>query len=102
MLWTDRRGEPLGPSEGEETAVAYSMGSGRDLHFVAGVGDDARILRNHIYRYKNAKTIDVILGEEELRYGQNRTRLEGPRRGVPDAIVNTVLYDNRTAGTGAR
>jgi hypothetical protein len=102
VLWTDRRGEPLGPSEGEETAVAFSMGSGRDLHFVAGVGDDARILRNHIYRYKNAKTIDVILGDEELRYGQNRTRLEGPRRGVPDAIVNTVLWNALFEPNGRR
>lgn len=92
ILWTDPRGEPLAPS-GEPAALAYSMGKGRSVHFVAGVGDDARVLRNHIYRYKNAKAIDAILDEEDVRYAQNRTRVEGPLRGAPDAIVNTVFWN---------
>jgi hypothetical protein len=102
VLWTDRKGEPLGPSDGGETVVAFSMGGGRDLHFVAGVGDDARVLKNHIYRYKNPKTIDAILAEEEARYEQNRTRLEGPHRGVPDAVVNTVFWNTLFEPVGRR
>jgi len=93
LLWTDRKGEPLGSAESGETVIAFSMGKDRDLHFVVGVGDDARVLQNHIYRYKNAKTIDTILGEEEARYAQNRARLEGPYRGVPESIVNTVFWN---------
>jgi hypothetical protein len=92
-LWTDRRGEPLSSSETGEAIVAYSMGRGRDLYFAAGVGDDPRILQNHLYRYKNARTIDDMLEEEASRYAQNRTLLEGPYRGAPESVVNTVFWN---------
>lgn len=93
LLWTDRKGEPLGSSDSGEASLAFSMEGGRDLYFAAGIGEDDRILRNHLYRYKNAKTIDNILREEESRYAQNRTQVEGLYRGVPESVVNTVFWN---------
>ncbi len=63
-----------------------------NLYFVAGVGEDPRILSNQIYRYKNAKTIDSFLQEEEERYASKRLKTDGLYEGVAEAITNNLFW----------
>ena len=92
LLWTHRPGELKTSSVAEELSLSFSLEEKRDLYFVAGVGDDSRILRNHIYRYKNEKTIDSILEEEEDRYRKKRVKIEGLFEGVAESITNNLFW----------
>jgi len=92
LLWTDRPGELLSSVEGEEVTLGFPMEEQRDLYFVAGVGDDVKALKNHIYRYKNRKTIDSILEEEAYTYAKKRAKIEGLYKGVPEAITNNLFW----------
>lgn len=91
LLWTSRKGEVISPSQGQELTQFFSTDE-RKLYFVAGVGEDPKILRNHIYRYKNEKTIDSLLEEEEKRYKKRRVRVDGLYEGVPKAVTNNLFW----------
>ncbi len=96
MLWTNRKGELVSESEGEEITLAFTQGEERILYFVAGVGEDLDLLIKHIYRYKNQKTIENQIEEERDRYLVKRVKVKGLYEGIPEAISNnlfwTVLY----------
>lgn len=92
LLWTNRRGDLPTGSQGEEVALSFSMEKERNLYFVAGVGEDARILRDHIYRYKNKRTIDAFLREEESLYRKKRVKIRGLYEGVERAITNNIFW----------
>ncbi len=96
MLWTSQKGEPDSEPEGEELTLAFSQARERGLYFVAGVGDQLEPLQNHIYRYKNPRTIDAFLEEERDRYSVKRVKIKGLYERTPEAITNnlfwTVLY----------
>lgn len=91
IFWSSRRGNLLtSTSQDEELTVAFP--EKRRVYFVAGVGDNFRILSNHIYRYKNERTIDDILSEEKTRYTKKRTAVSGLHRGIANAITNNLFW----------
>lgn len=92
LLWTNRQGLLLTASEGQEVILSFSTEKERELYFVVGVGDDAKVLRNHIYRYKNEKAIASLLEEEEGRYRKKRAKIEGLYEGVAEAITNNLFW----------
>ncbi len=90
-LWTDRPG--LAPSASSRPlAVEFSGEDGRSLYFAAGVGDDPKYVRNHIYRYQNARTIDSILSEEEEGLRKKRVRIDGLFAGAPEAVSDNAFW----------
>ncbi|MGB8952356.1 MAG: trehalase family glycosidase [Candidatus Aminicenantales bacterium] len=92
ILWTHRKGDLLSAAEGEEVKMTFSLEKERTIYFVAGVGENVKVLINHIYRYKNRKTIDTILEEEEDRYRKKRVKIEGLFEGVPESITNNIFW----------
>jgi len=95
LIWTSRPGEPASAPAGG-LALSYLPDADRTIAFVAGVGDDAQTVGNHIYRYKNAETIGAFIDEEAGVYEEKRVKIRGLYTGVPEAITNslhwTVLY----------
>lgn len=92
VMWTNRTGITSAKSGGAGLEGIFSTAKDRMLYFVAGVGDDVRALKNHIYRYKNSKTIDSILEEERNAYSQKRVKIEGLYQGTPEAITNNLFW----------
>ncbi len=92
LLWTNRNGDFITDSQGEEVTLSFSMEKERDLYFVVGVGENLQIIRNHIYRYKNKKTIDTFLREEESLYSKKRVKIRGLYEGVERAITNNIFW----------
>jgi len=92
LLWTDRNADFTGKSLQGELISSYPMVKNQDLYFVAGVDIDERVLANHIYRYKNIKTIDAFLKEEEQRYQKMRVRIDGLYGGAPESVTNNMLW----------
>ena len=95
LLWTGRRGRLISDSknkERKELTISFSTEKKRELYFVAGVGENARILRNHIYRYKNEKLIDSILEDEGKRYKKKRVKIENLYKGAAQAITNNLFW----------
>lgn len=92
LFWTDRKGEVKVSSEGKDVSLAFPMDEARTLYFVAGVGDNPKTLRDHVYRYKNIKTIDSFLQEEEERYRNNRVKIDGLFKGVAESITNNLFW----------
>lgn len=92
LFWTHRIGEIASSTEGKSISLIFSTDKDRNIYFVAGVGEDFMPLKNHIYRYKNTKTIDSILEEEEERYQKKRVRVEGVYKGVAEAITNNLFW----------
>lgn len=95
QLWIHRPGEPAAaPPKG--LALSFDTASDRTISFAAVVGDDPRDLDAKLARYKNARTIDAFVDEEERVYEQKRVKIRGPFDGVAEAISNnlhwTVLY----------
>ncbi len=92
LFWTNRNGESIPAAGRNGLLLSYSMTEDQNLYFVAGVGDDPRILSNQIYRYKNAKTIDSFLQEEEERYASKRLKTDGLYEGVAESITNNLFW----------
>lgn len=92
LQWTSRKGDLITDSQGEELALSFSMKKKNRVYFVSGIDEDARILMNHIYRYKNEKTIDSILEKEQNRYRNKRVMVEGLYEDVSDAITNNIFW----------
>lgn len=95
LFWTSHKGGMFSGRQREaqeELALSFSMKKKKRLYFVVGVGEDARILRNHIYRYKNEGVIDSILEEEEKRYEKKRVKIWGLYEGAPEAITNNLFW----------
>jgi hypothetical protein len=92
LFWTSREGFPEEDSE-EDTLILRFPGTGKkQVYFVASVGQDMRILRNQIYRYKNEAIIDKFLEEEENRYQRKRVKIEGLYEGAEAAITNNIFW----------
>ena len=91
LLWTSPQGELITASQ-EETTLSYSTENERVLYFVAGVGESDSVLSNHIYRYKNRKTIDSILNDEREIYEKKRVKIEGLYWNATEAITNNLFW----------
>ncbi len=92
LLWTNRQAETYTGTEGPDLSMSFTMDDVGEIYFVAGVGEEAGLLRNHIYRYKNTKTIDSILDEEKDLYQKKRVHIDGLYEGVPEAITNNLFW----------
>jgi len=92
LLWTDNKGDPITDSQGEELALSFSTKENRTLYFVAGVGEQEKILSNRMYRYKNRRTIDSMLEDEQNRYKKKRVRIEGFYKGTAESITNNLFW----------
>jgi hypothetical protein len=90
LFWSSQSGEVTSSPVDKELVVAYS--EKRRISFVAGVDDDFRILTNHIYRYKNERTIDKILDEEKTRYHKKRVVVNGLHKGIARSITNNLFW----------
>lgn len=92
LFWTDRNPQATSAPSANEVALSFSPDKERNFYFVAGLGEDERVLRNQIYRYKNKKTIDALLLEEEQRYRNKRVRVEGLFEGAAESITNNLFW----------
>jgi len=90
LFWSSKKGTTV--KEGEDREITVSYAGYRVVYFVAGVDRDASILENHIYRYKNERTIAKILSEEEKRYAKKRVVVNGLHKGVARAITNNLFW----------
>ena len=91
LIWTSRPGETAAARPGG-LARTYLPGSDRTIAFAAGVGDNAEILANRLYRYKNAESIGALLDEEADVYEKKRVKVRGLYAGVPEAITNSLHW----------
>jgi hypothetical protein len=94
LFWTNRPGDLIAENQNEEVALAFSSEESQDIYFVAGVGSDAKLLSNRIYRYKNEKTILSFLAEEARIYQQNRVQAIGPIRGSAASVTNNLFWSS--------
>ena len=93
LFWAHRPGEPpSGPPQDQGLALSFSSEKERTLYFIAAVGEDPRILNDRIYRYKNWKTIESFLREEETRYRNQRVKVEGLYKGSAEAVTNNLFW----------
>lgn len=92
LVWTNRPGNINTQTQVKELIVPFSMTEDNALYFVAGVGDDPKILNDQIYRYKNSRLIDSVLLEEEDRYEKSRTRVSGLHEGVARSITSNLFW----------
>jgi len=92
LFWTSREGIVSEDSQGELLTLRFPETKKNYIYFVASVGQDMRILRNQIYRYKNEAIIDRFLEEEEDRYQRKRVKIEGLYEGVEEAITNNLFW----------
>jgi hypothetical protein len=90
LFWTDQSGQIRERAGGD---FVKSFGSGNTIHFAAGVGDNERILENHLLRYQNSRTIDSFLNEEKKRYENKRVSISGLYEGVEDAITQNLFWN---------
>lgn len=93
LFWTDREGIVSEDARDNELILRFSSSKKNNIHFVASVGQDMRILRNQIYRYKNVAIIDRFLEEEENRYQRKRVKIEGLYEGVENALTNSLFWN---------
>jgi hypothetical protein len=92
LFWTDTKGDLIPDSQAEELVVSFSIEDNRALYFVAGVGEEEKILSDRIYRYKNKGAIDSMLEEEKNRHRSKRVRIEGLYGGTAEAITNNLFW----------
>jgi hypothetical protein len=92
LFWTSQEGS-LDENPQEKTlTLRFPETKRKQIYFVASVGQDMRILRNQIYRYKNEAIIDKFLEEEENRYQRKRVKIDGLYEGVEEAITNNIFW----------
>ncbi len=92
LFWTHRPGESPTSSEDQSLPLSFSTEKERTLYFIAAVGEDPKVLSNQIYRYKNWKTIESFLREEETRYQNKRVRVDGLFKGAAEAVTNNLFW----------
>jgi neutral trehalase len=92
LFWTHRPGESMALPEDQGLSLSYSTEKERTVYFIAAVGEDPKVLSNQIYRYKNWKTIETFLREEETRYQNKRVKVDGLFKGAAEAVSNNLFW----------
>jgi neutral trehalase len=92
LFWTHRPGESMALPEDQGVSLSYSTEKERTVYFIAAVGEDPKVLSNQIYRYKNWKTIETFLREEETRYQNKRVKVDGLFKGAAEAVSNNLFW----------
>lgn len=90
LFWTSREADSARDLGNDGHLLIYS--SARKIYFVVGIGEDLTVLNNHIYRYKNERTIDSFLQEEARRYEKARIKIKGYFQGICRAITNNMFW----------
>jgi len=90
LFWASRKGEDISNPETQEHV--YSFTEEREIYFVLGVDKEMRILENRLHRYKNEKTIDSFLLEEQNRYEKKRVSINGSFSGAEKAITQNLFW----------
>lgn len=92
ILWTDKTGQQGAAGEDGSLSVVFPIDRREDLYFIAGVGENEEAVSRRTYRYKNRRTIDAFLAEEEDAYSRKRVTVEGLHQGVAAAVTNTLFW----------
>jgi neutral trehalase len=92
LFWTHRGGEAAAPAEDGGLPLSFSTEKQRVLYFIAAVDSDPRVLSNQVYRYKNWKTIETILDDDETRYQSQRVRVDGLFKGAAETVSNNLFW----------
>lgn len=92
LFWTDPQGELTTATEDAALDLIFNGKKEKTIYFVAGVDENLGVLGNRIYRYKNRKTIDTFLAEEERRYRKKRVTIKGLHEGASRAITNNLFW----------
>ena len=92
LFWTDRPGESSGSPEVQDLSLSFSTEKVRTLYFIAAVGENPKVLSDQIYRYKNSKTIESFLRDEETRYLNQRVKVDGLFKGAAEAVTNNLFW----------
>ena len=92
LFWTSREGILTEDLQEKALTLRFPETKKKMIYFVASVGQDMRILRNQIYRYKNEAIIDKFLEEEENRYQRKRVKIDGLYEGVGEALTNNLFW----------
>jgi len=92
LCWTDPKGSLAEETRPENLTLSFFAGKDRSVYFVVGIGEDEESINSQIYRYKDRKTIDSLLEEEEKRYRSKRVRVEGLYQGAERAVANNVFW----------
>ena len=89
LFWSSREAQTSETLENGDHVQTFART--REVYFVVRLGEDLNIMKNHIYRYKNEKTIDSFLKEESQRYQQARVKIKGYNKGICSAITNNLF-----------
>lgn len=92
LFWVSRPGTSISNSQAEEMTISFSTEKKREVFFIAGIDEDAQVLRNRIYRYKNERTIDSFLKEEARIYQKRRVEVRGLHKGTAEALTNNLFW----------
>jgi hypothetical protein len=92
LCWTDPKGSLAEETRPENLTLSFFAEKERSVYFVVGIGEDEESINSQIYRYKDRKTIDSLLEEEEKRYRSKRVRVEGLYQGAERAVANNVFW----------
>jgi len=92
LFWTSREGILTEDLQEKALTLRFPETKKKMIYFVASVGQDMRILRNQIYRYKNEAIIHKFLEEEENRYQRKRVKIDGLYEGVGEALTNNLFW----------
>jgi neutral trehalase len=92
LFWAHRPSESSAQPGDRGLALSFSAEEDRTLYFIAAVGEDPGVLNDQIYRYKNWKTIESFLQDEETRYHNQRVKVEGLYKGAAEAVTNNLFW----------
>ncbi|MBN1273605.1 MAG: hypothetical protein JXB26_15165 [Candidatus Aminicenantes bacterium] len=92
LLWTDRKGTVFSSQSENELSLNFPMKKEREIYFAAGIHEDRKILENHLYRYKNRRSIASLIEEKKQRYIKARVHIDNLYEGVAEAITNNLFW----------
>ncbi|MBD3413865.1 MAG: Bacterial alpha-L-rhamnosidase [Candidatus Aminicenantes bacterium] len=91
LFWPHIPGESV-TSSGDGLILSYSSEETRELYFTAGVEENTQKIQSRLLSYKNTKTIQSILDEENKRYEKRRVQIHGLYEGVSRAVTNNLFW----------
>ncbi len=91
LFWSHIEGERIRSPE-KELVLSFASKKSREIYFTAGVEENVQSLGSRLMSYKNTKTIDSILDDEEKRYEKRRIKIQGLYEGVARAITNNLFW----------
>jgi len=91
LFWPQVKGQPL-TSTKKELGLSYLSEETREIYFTAGIEEDVQSLNSRLLSYKNTKTIESLLNEEQKKYEKRRVKINGFYEGVARAVTNNLFW----------